>query len=119
MEAHEKEKREAGFTLIELLIVIVIIGAFLALALPNYKGAVAKAQTRSCEVNQRMILTTLEAYAVENGGAYPAAADALTELVDKGYLGNTPTCPLQGAYEVTASADGKSMSVACSKHGGP
>lgn len=118
MEASKKERREAGFTLIELLIVIVIIGAFLALALPNYKGAVAKAQTRSCEVNQRMIVTTLEAYAIENGGGYPPAASALTELVTKGYLGNTPVCPLQGTYEIKASADGKSIAVTCSKHDG-
>jgi prepilin-type N-terminal cleavage/methylation domain-containing protein len=111
-----KRSSEAGFTLIELLIVIAIIGAFLMIALPTYKGAVANAQTRSCEVNKRMVVTTLEAYAAENGGSYPAAATALQSLVDAGYLREAPECPLKGTYTVEVSADGKKITVKCSKH---
>jgi len=105
-----------GFTLIELLIVIAIMGTFLMLALPTYKGAVANAQNQSCKVNKRMVITALEVYAAENGGAYPAQATALTDLENKGYLREVPSCPLGGTYSVEISADGKKIDVKCSHH---
>lgn len=119
MNTRRKHNLEAGFTLIELLIVIAIIGTFLTLALPTYKGAIAKAQSRSCEVNKRMVATALEAYAIENGGSYPSASGALNELSDKGYLGQAPVCPANGTYAVEISADGKKINVKCSKHENP
>lgn len=119
MNIHRKRNLEAGFTLIELLIVIAIIGTFLTLALPTYKGAIVKAQNQSCEVNKRMVATALEAYAIENGGSYPSASEALNELSDKGYLGQAPVCPAKGTYVVEISTDGKKINVKCSKHENP
>jgi prepilin-type N-terminal cleavage/methylation domain-containing protein len=111
------KKKEAGFTLIELLIVVAIIGAFLMVAFPNYKSAVANAYSRSCEANQRLILTALEAYAIENGNEYPPAANALGELVAKGYLHEEPKCPAKGQYKVEVSSAEKKVTVTCDKHG--
>jgi prepilin-type N-terminal cleavage/methylation domain-containing protein len=104
---------EGGFTLIELLIVVAIIGTFLMLAVPNYKGAVASAQTKNCQVNQRIILTALEAYAIDNNNEYPTAATALSVLEEKGYLHQKPQCPSGGGY--TIEIVDKKVKVKCSK----
>ncbi|WCK53351.1 type II secretion system protein [Aneurinibacillus sp. Ricciae_BoGa-3] len=109
-------KREKGFTLIEMLIVIAIIGIFLALALPDYKGTVAKAQDRGCKVNQRLISTALESYYIDNGNQYPDETTALTTLVERHYLQSIPKCPSNGTYTVKKSTDGSTMEVSCSVH---
>lgn len=64
-----------GFTLIELLIVIGIIGALIAIAVPTYRGWIPKAKTRADMANMKMINTALEVYKIRQG-IYPSADDA-------------------------------------------
>jgi len=61
-----------GFTLIELLVVITIIGILVALALPNFIKAKDKALEAEVKSNLHSIQVSLERYATDNGGAYPA-----------------------------------------------
>jgi prepilin-type N-terminal cleavage/methylation domain-containing protein len=61
-----------GFTLIELLVVITIIGILIALALPNFIKAKDKALEAEVQSNIHSLQISLERYATDNGGFYPA-----------------------------------------------
>lgn len=61
-----------GFTLIELLVVITIIGILVALALPNFIKAKDKALEAEVKSNLHSIQVSLERYATDNSGTYPA-----------------------------------------------
>ena len=59
-----------GFTLIELLVVVLIIGILSAIALPQYRIAVAKSRLAALIPNVRALKDGLELYHLANG-AYP------------------------------------------------
>lgn len=61
-----------GFTLIELLVVITIIGILISLALPNFIKAKDKALEAEVKSNIHSLQISLERYATDNGGFYPA-----------------------------------------------
>jgi len=61
----------AGFTLIELLVVIAIIALLLALIVPNFILITERARRSAVRNNMHVVQTVLEAYASDNGGAYP------------------------------------------------
>jgi prepilin-type N-terminal cleavage/methylation domain-containing protein len=103
-------RNEKGFTLIELLVVILIIGILLALIMPNFAMFQERARQSSVKANMHVFQTAMEAYAVDNMGAY--TADYTTDLWltylpggdnnDPGNLipGMMPTNPYSGAnYE--------------------
>lgn len=64
------ENKNAGFTLIELLVVVLIIGILSAVALPQYRTAVAKSRLSALLPALRGAKDALELYYMANG-SYP------------------------------------------------
>lgn len=99
-----------GFTLIEIMIVIAIIAILAGIAIPKITQAREEAQLAACEKNLTTIGTATEAalmrktileltapYSQGTGGdMYNASSyDFVREvLVEQGYLGTEPHCPM-------------------------
>lgn len=94
--------KRKGFTLIELLIVILILGALAAIAIPRITVSAGTAKDQACETNINLMNSQIELYAADSNGVYP---DALTDVT-----GNTnyfpdgaPVCPKGGTYVMGAN----------------
>ncbi len=89
--------RRKGFTLIELIIVVAILGALAAIAIPRITTSTTTAKTNAYKTNIDIMNTQIEMYYADTGG-YP---DNLTDVTqDANYFPDaaTPTCPEGGTY---------------------
>jgi general secretion pathway protein G len=84
-----------GFTLIEILIVVMIIGILVTLAQPSFHRAVSSAKEATLKENLFVLRDVIDQYYADNG-KYP---QALTDLVEKGYIRRVPKDPLTGSTE--------------------
>ncbi len=71
----EKEKYRDGFTLIELMIVVTIIGALAAIAIPNYIHMVGRAREASVKENMHVVHVCAEDFSTMAEANYPGTID--------------------------------------------
>ena len=105
-----------GFTLIELLVVVLIIGILSAVALPQYRKAVARARGAEAIAMIRSVIPAIEEYMMANN-AFPPSWDVLsisgTEFSkysvnnDTLIAGNYRYILVQGRLDVDPIANGK------------
>jgi len=67
-------KKQRGFTLIEIVIVVVLLGAIAAIAIPHYAGAKNKAYQAAMAADLRTAALLEEQYAADNHGQYFSGA---------------------------------------------
>lgn len=108
-------QRQKGFTLIELMIVVAIIGVLSAVAIPQYKNYVEKAEIGVGLSNIAAIKINIEEY-ISTEGEFPAttAGDANTfsrlgtiESFNNGTLKLTKTTSTDGTMLFTFNSDSK------------
>ncbi|MBU1061865.1 MAG: type II secretion system major pseudopilin GspG [Candidatus Omnitrophica bacterium] len=72
-----------GFTLIELMLVVIIIGALVAMVMPRLTGRSEQARIAACKADiQANIATGLKLYELDNGG-FPSTGEGLNALLTK------------------------------------
>ena len=85
-----------GVTLIELLIVVLILGALAAIAIPRLTQSADTAKKNACYTNIDLINSQIELYAAENDGTYPANLEVITDSTTY-FPDGPPQCPVTDA----------------------
>jgi len=68
-----------GVTLVELLIVVLILGALAAIAIPRLTQSADTAKKNACFTNLDIVNSQIELYAAENDGSYPGTLTVVTD----------------------------------------
>jgi len=84
-----------GVTLVELLIVVLILAALSAIAIPRISQSATNAKQKACHTNIDVINSSIELYNADTGG-YPADLTVVT--TDTSYFPDgAPVCPVDGS----------------------
>lgn len=109
----DRLKKDDGFTLVEIMIVVAIIAALSALAIPNLLRSRVTANEAMAQATLKRISTSIESYAAGNDGVYPTSIDVLigenppylnedyTSGTRNGYVFSCPTMT-SSSYSCTA-----------------
>jgi len=85
---------QKGVTLIELLIVVLIIAALAAIAVPRISQSAATAKSKACRQNIAIMNTAIEQFQCDTG-RYPSNLQELTQNTDY-FPDGEPQCPVTG-----------------------
>jgi competence protein ComGC len=86
------------------MIVVLILGALAAIAIPRIVGGAASAKANGCKTNIDLINSQIELY-YANNGSWPATLDVVTGDTDY-FPDGEPTCPVTDAtYSNTLTAN--------------
>ena len=93
-----------GVTLVELLIVVLILAALSAIAIPRISQSATNAKQKACHTNIDVLNSSIELYGADTG-AYPALlTDVTTDITY--FPDGVPVCPVDnGAYPVATIND--------------
>ena len=100
----ERTRQESGFTLLELLVVVLIVGALAAIAIPSFIGQKGKAVDAQAKVMARTAETTAEVISTDNNGEY---AKVTPEELNR-YEHTIQIAPSTSAAYLSAAVPGKS-----------
>jgi len=93
--------KRKGLTLVELLIVVIILGALAAIAIPRITTSTATAKANACATNIDIMNSQIELYRADTG-SYPSTLATLTG--DANYFPDgAPVCPSGGTYTMTSN----------------
>lgn len=92
------KKGNKGFILVELMVVVVIIGALTAIAIPVYNNVSTKAKVNTIATNLRIINGAISQY-ISNEGKAPGSLDDLVS----NYLQAVPEGPGGVQYKLKAA----------------
>lgn len=94
--------KKKGFSLLELLIVVLILGALAAIAIPRITASATTAKTNACATNIDILNSQIEMFKADTG-AYPASLAAITGSATY-FPDGAPVCPLSGTYTLGADS---------------
>jgi general secretion pathway protein G len=97
---------QQGFTLIELMIVMIIIGVLAAIAVPAYVQSVRHAREAVLKEDLHTLRAAIDSYTVDKG----KAPQALSDLVDAGYLKSMPKDPMTNSTDTWVPAESDVLS---------
>jgi len=96
-------RRVKGFTLVELMIVVLILGALAAIAIPRIMGGAQTARISACSTNIDMMNSQIELY-YANEGSWPTQLTDVTS--DPNYFPEgTPVCPFSTTYTYNSTTN--------------
>jgi prepilin-type N-terminal cleavage/methylation domain-containing protein len=89
--------KRKGVTLIELLIVVLILAALSAIAIPRISQSATQAKSKACQTNIDILNSSIELYHAEEG-AYPTGGDLTLVTGNQAYFPDgAPECPITEA----------------------
>lgn len=89
-------KQRKGVTLVELLIVVLILAALAAVAVPRISKSSENARENACATNVDLINSAIEMYFIDEG-EYPRNLRRVTRN-ETYFPDGEPECPFDGTY---------------------